>query len=129
MKKLGFCFMVLLVFLAGCKTSTPKPEEPTDKDKTETKVYQLGAYGDYVKYIDDTKDASALETDYLSLMEKKKESAHGVFQSNYCQGLLKFFSIDEKIKLTIEISKEELKKLEEDYQTGNKESYRICNLD
>ncbi|MDE6407633.1 MAG: CotH kinase family protein [Anaeroplasmataceae bacterium] len=147
MKKLGFCFLVLILFLVGCKTNSPtpekptdeekpvepadkeKPEEPTDKEKPEIKGYPLGAYGDYVTYVDETKDTTTLEEDYLSLTEKKKETANGVFQSNYCLGLLKFFSIDEKIKLSIDISKEELKKLDEDYKTGNKESYRICNLD
>ena len=91
MKKLCFCLFILLVFLTGCKTNTPKPIE---QDKTETKVYKLGTYGDYVKYIDETKDTSTLEADYLSLTEKKKDKANGVFQSNYCLGLLRFFSID-----------------------------------
>ncbi|MCM1131440.1 MAG: CotH kinase family protein [Roseburia sp.] len=146
MKKLAFFFLILGVFLVGCKTKTPNQEEskdneqpidsvdkdnlegPTDKDQSEVVGYPLGVYGDYVKYVDDTKDTSTLKADYLSLTEKIKEKNNGAFQSDYCSGLLKFFSIEEKIRLTIDISKVELKKLDEDYRTGNKESYRICNL-
>ncbi|MBD5390913.1 hypothetical protein HDR67_02795, partial [bacterium] len=128
MKKLGFCLFALIFFLCGCKPNTTSPVDPEDKPETEEKIYKLGEYGDYVKYIDDTKDSSTLESEYLKLTQKKKENEIGVFQSNYCVGLLKFFSIEEKINLTIDISKTELKKLDDDFRTGNKESYRICNL-
>ena len=132
MKKMSLCFLLVILFLVGC-SNTPKDEEqdetPEQPVLPEKGIYLLGAYGDYVKYIDETKDTATLEGDYQKLTEKVKGEKNGVFQTNYSAGLLDFFSIEQKIKLVIDIEEAELKKLNEDYKTGNKESYRICNLD
>lgn len=123
MKKIGLIMLLFLFILVGC---APKG---TDKTEAKENLYKLGQYGDYIKYVDETKDPSTLEEVYSSLLEKDKGSVNGVFQTNYTVGLLKFFSIDEKIKLTIDMKEEEVRKLDEDFETGNKESYRICNLE
>lgn len=132
MKKMSLCFLLVILFLVGC-SNTPKDEEqdetPEQPVLPEKGIYLLGAYGDYVKYIDETRDTATLEGDYQKLTEKVKGEKNGVFQTNYSAGLLDFFSIEQKIKLVIDIEEAELKKLNEDYKTGNKESYRICNLD
>lgn len=109
------------ILLFGCTSSK--------KNTTNEDTYALGEYGDYVTYIDDKKPTDNLEEDYKKLCQKKIEKIDDIFQSEYELGLLKFFSIDEKLKLTIDISKEELNELNDDYNTGNKESYRICNVD
>lgn len=132
MKKICLYFLVILFFLVGC-SNTPKEEEkeenPNQPVVPKQDVYKLGEYGDYVKYLDDSKDVTSLEAEYQELSKKIKGEKSGVFETNYEAGLLKFFSIDEKIKLSIDIQKKELEKLNEDYKKGNKESYRICNLD
>ncbi len=120
-------FLVCTCFiLTGCK-----PNKTDDKKDPipESNSYSLGAYGDYVQYTDTSKDSSNLEKEYLALKEKKSLEKNGLLEETYPQGLIDFFTIENKIKLTIEITKEELEKLDLDYQQGNKESYRICNLD
>lgn len=128
MKKIFLCF--LFIFLVGCSTQKPseKEEEPSKTPEAQN-IYKLGDYGDYVKYADESKDAVSLEADYLKLTNKVKGDKNGVFESNYECGLLDFFSLDKKIKLNIDIQKEELLKLNADFKSGNKESYRICNID
>lgn len=128
MKKLFLCF--LLIFLVGCSIQKPseKEEEPSKTPEVQN-IYKLGDYGDYVKYADESKDAIFLESDYLKLTDQVKGNKNGVFESNYESGLLDFFSLDKKIKLSIDIQKEELLKLNADFKSGNKESYRICNID
>ncbi|MDE6661543.1 MAG: CotH kinase family protein [Anaeroplasmataceae bacterium] len=137
MKKIGLCFLFLLFSLFACVPKNDNQNNNNSNDNNQNNnnndapknIYALGEYGDYVKYVDDSKSTESLEAEYKSLTKKVKGEVNGVFQSEYRQGLLDFFSLDEKIKLSIDISKEELNKLNEDYETGNKESYRICNLD
>ncbi|MDE7095581.1 MAG: CotH kinase family protein, partial [Anaeroplasmataceae bacterium] len=136
MKKLGFYILVLLLSLCACTPENDNNNSNNNQnDSNDTNInlpknsYALGEYGDYVKYVDDSRSADTLEADYQSLTKKVKGEVNGVFQSEYRKGLLDFFSLDEKVKLSIDISKEELNELNEDYETGNKESYRICNLD
>ncbi len=87
------------------------------------------AYGDYVEYVDSTKDPSGLEAEYTNLTSEVKGEANGVLQTNYEVGLSEFFNIENKIEITINISSEELEKLNNDHSTGNRETYRVCDLD
>ncbi len=91
-------------------------------------IYYI-AYGDYVEYVDSSKDPSNLATEYQNLTSEVKGEANGVFQENYQVGLSEFFNIENKIEITINISSSELAKLDNDYTTGNRESYRVCDLD
>lgn len=95
----------------------------------DNELLKLGNYGDTIQFADKTKDSSLLEEAYTSLQKEVKASSKGVFEEKYRQGLLDFFDIHHKIKITIDIREEELKLLNEDYRTGNKETYRSCNLD
>ncbi|MDE6583963.1 MAG: hypothetical protein K2K15_01035, partial [Anaeroplasmataceae bacterium] len=125
MKKVLFFIVVLQLFcLCSCKTEVP-PSPPL----MEAARYKLGEYGDYVKYADADKADISLEEAYSKLEAEVKSSKNGIFESKYSQGLLDFFNIENQIKLTIDISKEELELLNQDYELGNKESYRICNLE
>lgn len=129
MKKLGLCFLFLMLCLCACTSDDNNQNNNNNTNNNPPKnIYALGEYGDYVKYVDDSKSIDTLEADYESLTKKVKSEANGAFQSEYKKGLLDFFSLDERVSLSIDISKEELNKLNEDYETGNKESYRICNL-
>lgn len=128
MKKVLFLIVVLqLLLVCSCKTYVP-PSPPVD-DPTELSSYKLGEYGDYVKYVDESQADLSLEEAYSKLEEEVKSPKDGIFESKYSQGLLDFFNIENKIKLTIDISEEELELLNQDYELGNKESYRICNLE
>ena len=91
--------------------------------------YLLNAYGDYLEYVDSFKDSSKLEEEFLNLCEEKKYSSNGILESKYQIGLYEFFNIENKVDLKINISNSELHKIDNDYRTGNKESYRICSLD
>ena len=91
--------------------------------------YLLNDYGDYVEYVDSSKDASGLKEDYVNLTKEKKYSSNDIFEAKYQVGLYEFFNIENKVDININISSKELNKLDTDYHKGNKESYRICNLD
>lgn len=120
MKKL-IVFLGLFLFLfCGCKSDDSKPID---------NYLKIGDYGDYVKYIDDNNSSNNLKKDYNNLFEIISDKKNDYFISNYTLGLLNFFSIDEHIKISIDITNEELNKLNNDYYDNNKESYRICNLD
>lgn len=125
MKKLIIILGSLLFIFCGCKYNENNAPSLDDKDNNYLK---LGGYGDYVKYIDDNKTSNNLENDYNNLLKIVSEEKNEYFISNYTQGLLNFFSIDEHIKISIDITNEELNKLNNDYLINNKESYRICNL-
>lgn len=125
MKKLIIILGSLLFIFCGCKNNENNAPSLDDKDNNYLK---LGGYGDYVKYIDDNKTSNNLENDYNNLLKIVSEEKNEYFISNYTQGLLNFFSIDEHIKISIDITNEELNKLNNDYLINNKESYRICNL-
>ncbi len=130
MKKLYICFFLVVFLLIGCGQNTPSNEEEKPEEKpTIEPIYKLGAYGDYVRFADENRNPEDLEKEYSKLSSLVQGEKNGVFESKYQTGLLQFFSIEEKIKLTIDIKEEELQKLNEDYAQGNKESYRICNLD
>ena len=91
--------------------------------------YPLNAYGDYVEYVDSSKDPEGLVEDYEKLAAEKKYSSHDIFEKKYQVGLYEFFNIENKVDIKIDISSTELNKLNTDYSKGNKESYRICDLD
>ena len=91
--------------------------------------YLLNAYGDYFEYIDSYKDSSKLVEEYASLTKEKKYSSNGIMEAKYQVGLYEFFNIENKVDIKVNISSSELRKIDNDYSTGNKETYRICDLD
>ena len=86
-------------------------------------------YGDYVKYVDESKNESLLKNDISQLHNEIVTKYDDIFVSTYQEGLLDFFNIEKEIKLNINITTEELNLLNKDYNDNNKESYRICDLD
>ena len=91
--------------------------------------YLLNAYGDYFEYIDSYKDSSKLVEEYASLTKEKKYFSNGIMEAKYQVGLYEFFNIENKVDIKVNISSSELRKIDNDYSTGNKETYRICDLD
>lgn len=120
MKKLIIFLGLFLFIFCGCKNN--------NSNITENNYLKLGEYGDYVKYIDDDKTSNNLFNDYNNLLKIVSDKKNDYFISNYTLGLLNFFSIDEHIKISIDITNSELNKLNNDYLNNNKESYRICNI-
>ena len=108
------------------QTSDPRPldEFPLiDGDKL-----LLNPYGDYVAYTDG-RDVSTLLDTYTNLTKKVTSEANGIYQTSYERGLLEFFNYENKVEINIDISKTELKKLDNDYDVNNRESYRECKID
>lgn len=97
--------------------------EPIESDKI-----ALNDYGDYIEWINpyESKD---LREEYARLSKEEVYSSNDIFEMKYQVGLYEFFNIENKVDVKINISNEELQKLDTDYYKGNKESYRICNLD
>ena len=91
--------------------------------------YDINPYGDYLAYLDSEKDPSNLESEYTALSKTVTGEKNGIFQSSYQQGLLDFFDINNKVILKINISNEELNKLNQDHYHNNRESFRICSVD
>lgn len=115
-------------------TVTKKDEEPQDPvdvpdDHILDNKYLLNAYGDYFEFVDTSKDAQGLVDEYEKLTKEKKYSSNDIFEAKYQVGLYEFFNIENKVDMNINISSSELNKLDSDYYRGNKESYRICDLD
>ena len=116
-----------------------KPEEDVE-NKTEVKDEQtevieneatrtflaLGDYGDYVCASDNF--TGHVETEFNRLSTKHLGIQNGNFQTNYEQGLLDLFDINNEIKISIIISEEELNKLDKDHNQNNRETYRMCDL-
>ena len=111
-----------------CVVTVTKSDDPVVDPIMENK-YLLNPYGDYFEYIDVTKDASGLKDEFDKLSKEKKYSSNGVMEAKYQVGLYEFFNIENKVDLKINISSTELRKIDNDHQKGNKESYRICDLD
>ena len=104
-------------------------EVTVTKDEIANNQYLLNDYGDYVEYVDSSIDPSGLKEDYEKLTKEKKYSSNDILEAKYQVGLYEFFNIENKVDININISTTELNKLNNDYYKGNKESYRICNLD
>ena len=102
-----------------------RPVETNPDEESPSDIYYLGDYGDYVYSLDNTIDARA---EYLKLSKKVLGNQKGIFQTNYEQGLLDLFDINNEIKINIIISNSELRKLDYDNHTNNKETYRKCDL-
>lgn len=111
-----------------CVVNVSKVIVPIDNPVVDGK-YLLNAYGDYFEYVDSSKDSSKLVEEYEKLSKEKKYSSNGIMEAKYQVGLYEFFNIENKVDIKVNISNSELKKLDNDYSTGNKESYRICELD
>ena len=153
-KKLSLLPIVITLGLSGCSvfgykydselestkhnnTSQNNNSEKKDESEISTKDSYIldgkrlliNTYGDYVKYEDENKNVSKLESDHLALKAKIKGQVNGNLQTNYQKGLLNFFDINNKIRIVIDISSSELHKLDNDFDSGNTESYRMCNVD
>ena len=101
------------------------PVETNPEDVVSGDVYYLGEYGDYVTSLKNDVD---IEAEYIKLSQKILGNSNGIFQTNYEQGLLDLFDINNEIKISIIISNSELRKLDYDNHTKNKETYRKCDL-
>lgn len=88
----------------------------------------IGDFGDYVEFIDTSKNDKP-EAELVALEKEVKGEKNDIYQTNYQQGLLDFFDYEKKIEMTINISDSEIKKLDNDHKMENRESYRICDLD
>lgn len=117
MKKL----IIILLLSVGILVSCDKKEETSDSRM------DLGEYGDYIEYIDENHQGD-IKNDYNNL-NNIISSQNGNFNSNYAKGAMDLFDINNKVEFNISISNEELEELNDDYKTGNQESYRICDLD
>ncbi len=106
---------------------TPDTPDTPDQPGDTTKI-NLNAYGDYVE-LENTNSDINLQEKYNELKVEQKGEINGVLQSNYEKGLLEFFNLDNKVRVQIDISKDELNKLDNDYYTKNRESFRECKLD
>ena len=111
-----------------CAITVSEAPEDVDEHIVDDK-YQLNDYGDYFEYIDSSRDSKGLTAEYASLTKEEVYYSEGIFKANYQVGLYEFFNIKNKVDITINISNEELNKLEDDYQRNNHESFRICALD
>ena len=92
------------------------------------KLY-LGDYGDYVEWVDKSKSIDLLRETYNNLISTEVQSIDQIFELAYQKGLLEFFDIKNKIEFDFRITNTELNKLNQDNSTGNRESYRIGDLD
>lgn len=117
-KKLSIILsLIFCLFLIGCNDNTNNHTQ----DNIEKDVF---LYGDYIKYTNNNNPVN------LEILQKKvKKEYDDIFVFNYEQGALDFFNINNKITITINISNEELEKLNNDHSVNNKDVYRICNLD
>ena len=88
----------------------------------------LNPYGDYVTYTDG-REASTLSDTYTKLTKKVTSDANGIYQTSYEKGLLEFFNFENKVEVSIDISRVELNKLDDDHNKNNRESFRECKLD
>lgn len=133
MRKIYIFIISIMLSLAFCSCNT-KPNDSTTKPNEEKTpevtgdILELG-YGDYVRYVDKTKNSSTLKNEYEKLQKKVTNQINSNIVSTYEQGLLNFFNINYKIDLNVKIEQSELEKLNHDNEINNRESYRICDLD
>lgn len=133
-RKTIFTLFTILLTVLGVISCSPvyvveKDTPIGNSNNNNNNRYLLNAYGDYLEYVDSSKDSSKLEEEFLNLSKEKKYSSNGILEAKYQVGLYEFFNIENKVDLKINISNGELRKIDNDYRTGNKESYRICSLD
>ena len=112
----------------SCVVTVNKTETPIENPIVNNR-YLLNKYGDYFEYVDSSKDSSKLTDELAKLTKEKKYSSNDILEAKYQVGLYEFFNIENKVDLQINITSTELNKIDNDYHTGNKETYRICSLD
>lgn len=123
----------LVFFTSGCSFlpslgPIDKPnDDPIDDPVVEDGKYVLG-YGDYITSITSLSTAK-IEEEYNKLRTVVKGKVDGIYQTSYEQGLLDIFDYENKVSLTINISKNELQTLTDYYNIHNEESYRLCSID
>lgn len=100
-----------------------------DLEEDIARRYKINEYGDYLEYISKDEDVSKLADEYKRLTTKNKYSTNGILEAEYQIGLYEFFNIENKVDITVNISQEELNKVNNDYYSGNRESYRMCSVD
>ena len=84
-------------------------------------------FGDEITFVKSTDDN--LEDKLLNLSTKIKGEKNSIYQSNYQQGLLDLFNIDNKVEIVIYITNEQIEYLNQNHYMNNKESYQKCDLD
>lgn len=126
--------------------STTTSQTTTNQTTTESTTVDENSYIDDFgnKFVLDLANASGdyIYTEGKSLVEAKQivaslmlieaNDANGIYQDSYPKGAKELFNINNKVKLQINISEEELKKIEEDNPYANaptKDIYRKCSLD
>ena len=102
-------------------------EENVDVDPNSTSI-NLGDYGDYYTSINNQYKGIELYKKYNELTKEIESSQNGIIKTKYQKGLLEFFNINNKISINIDVSNNELLKINEYHSLGNEESYRICDV-
>lgn len=73
-----------------------------------------------------------MKNQVLELSSLQEGVTNGIYKESYQKGLLSLFDLQNEVSIAINISKSELKKIEDDNYTQNaptKDIYRICDLD
>ena len=112
------------------ETSSNKESSTDDNvsvDPTATKI-ELG-YGDYVSSVNNQYKGETLYNKYTDLTKEVESSQNGIIKTKYQKGLQEFFNIDNKVSINMDVTKNELLKINEYHEKGNEESYRICDVD
>lgn len=112
------------------KETSSNEESSTDDnvsvDPTATKI-ELG-YGDYVSSVNNQYKGETLYNKYTDLTKEVESSQNGIIKTKYQKGLQEFFNIDNKVSINIDVTKNELLKINECHSKGNEESYRVCDV-
>lgn len=130
MKKILIFVLGFVLILSSCKLNNDNPNQDdiSGDISNDNNKYVLG-FGDYIYYKDNTKDISNIVNDINNLNNIVKKEINDIYESKYQQGLLDLFNINNEIKMTINISNEQLETLDEYHAQNNKESYAVCSLD
>lgn len=140
MKKILLNLLVILLgfVMIGCESiNNPNPDNGDKPIKDPIKpdvnpdgevLLKLSEFGDYVKSKSDL-TADQLTKTYNDLRTVVNGEVNGIYQTKYEQGLLDLFNYLNKVKITINIAKEDLEIMTEYHNRRNEESYRPCSID
>lgn len=133
---------LLLVFFAlfsitSCNTHQEEPlptESPSTNNYIDNFSYPnskipLGNFGDFLTSTSGDLNEKELISIYNELSENIVGKKNDIFQTNYQKGLLDFFDINNKVKITLLTEIKDIKKINQYHEQGNEESYRVCDLD
>ena len=119
-------------------TDSTTTNNTTTEDKSNVDVFG----NVYFEEVDSNYQGDYITSSVLSIDEMKNQVlelsslqgsvTNGIYKESYQKGLLSLFNLQNKVSIAINISKSELKKIEDDNYTQNaptKDIYRICDLD